>query len=148
MKKKTLIVGALMLGIMCTCVGCGKKGETTISVDGGDTQIEVQVIDSSSDYTLSKTDDGFSINGGVETIDGFLMSSDDAEALQANSFGQASYTPLSIDGDSGFTCSSKGKYQHVFLPNGSDVYVCLSASESDVNIYAAEECVDFSVSKE
>lgn len=148
MNKKTLIVGTLVLGIMCTCVGCGKNGEASISVNSGDTNIDVQVVDSKSDYTLSKTDKGFSINGGVETIDGFLMSSDDAEVLQANSFGQASYTPISIDGASGFACTSDGDYQHVFQPTGSDVYVCLSSSESDVNIYAAEECVDFSVSKE
>lgn len=148
MMKKILAVGALMLSIVLTLVGCGEKGEKSISVDGEDTKIEVEVIDDRSDYTLSKTKDGFTINGGVETIDGFLMSTEDAETLQANLYEDSSYTLLAIGDATGFACMTSGKYQHIFRPDGSTMYICLTASESDTNIYAAEECVLFSVSKD
>lgn len=149
MKRKVFMVGALCLLLMFTLAGCGKHGDTelTVSSDVMDDKVTLSVTDSHSNYTLSKSKDGFQIDGGEEVVNGTFLSVSDAENKQANLYGTDSYSVISIGDSSGFACVSDGTYQHIFQPNGSDFYICLSASKSDANIYAAEEYVSFSVLK-
>lgn len=142
MKMKGFIACALAFALCCS--GCG-SGEDVLVLNIDDTQIQVAVIDDTSDYSLSLTKDGFAINGGGDTIDGFLMSVDEAETIQAMVYEESTFTQLSIGNADGFSCVRNGEYQHLFRPEGSSVYVCLTSDESDMLIYAAEECLSFSV---
>ena len=57
MKRKVFMVGALCLLLMFTLVGCGKHGDTelTVSSDVMDDKVTLSVTDSHSNYTLSKS---------------------------------------------------------------------------------------------
>lgn len=151
MAKKRFFIGALFVCLMFTLFGCGKKGDTTLTVSDADmgAELHISVVDENSDYMLKSTKNGFEISGGEEVVKGSLMSTEDADTMQAEQYGRDGFSIISIDDSVGFACVVDGSYQHVFRPDGVDAYVCLKASESDANIYAAEECISFhSVSEE
>lgn len=147
MRKK---IGILISGIMCFMLlftGCGKK-ETSLQVTDKEskTKLLVDVTDTKSDCNLKSQKNGFVIDTGNGKVYGSFMSVADAENLQANSFGTADYKVVTIgDSTDGYSCVLDGDYVHVFKPADSDVYICLSSSNSESDIYVAEENVSFVV---
>lgn len=147
MKKK---IGVLVSGIMClmlSLAGCGNR-ETSLQVTDKDskTELSVDVVDTKSDCDLKSQKNGFVIDTGDGKVYGSFMSVSDAENLQANSFGSAEYKVVTIgDSTDGYSCMLDGDYVHVFKPADSNVYICLSSSNSESDIYVAEENVSFAV---
>ena len=110
------------------------------------TKLLVDVTDTKSDCNLKSQKNGFVIDTGNGKVYGSFMSVADAENLQANSFGTADYKVVTIgDSTDGYSCVLDGDYVHVFKPADSDVYICLSSSNSESDIYVAEENVSFVV---
>lgn len=147
MKKK---IGVLVSGIMClmlSLTGCGNR-ETSLQVTDKEskTELSVDVVDTKSDCDLKSQKNGFVIDTGDGKVYGSFMSVSDAENLQANSFGTAEYKVVTIgDSTDGYSCMLDGDYVHVFKPADSNVYICLSSSNSESDIYVAEENVSFAV---
>lgn len=147
MRKK---IGILISGMMCLMLlftGCGKK-ETSLQVTDKEskTKLSVDVTDTKSKCNLKSQKNGFVIDTGDGKVYGSFMSVADAENLQANSFGTSEYKVVTIgDSTDGYSFMLDGEYVHVFKPEGSDVYICLSSSNSESDIYVAEEHVSFAV---
>lgn len=147
MKKR---IGVLISGIMCLMLsftGCGHK-ETSLQVTDKEskTTFLVEVADTKSDCNLKSQKNGFVIDTGDGKVYGSFMSVSDAENLQANSFGTSEYKVVTIgDATDGYSCMLDGEYVHVFKPADSKVYICLSSSNSESDIYVAEEHVSFAV---
>ena len=149
MKNVKRIVSLLLVVIMALGMftGCGKK-ETSLQVTDKEskTKLSVDVTDTKSKCNLKSQKNGFVIDTGDGKVYGSFMSVADAENLQANSFGTSEYKVVTIgDATDGYSCMLDGEYVHVFKPAGSDVYICLSSSNSESNIYVAEENVSFAV---
>lgn len=147
MNKK---IGVLVSGIMClmlSLAGCSSR-ETSLQVTDKDskTELSVDVVDTKSDCDLKSQKNGFVIDTCDGKVYGSFMSVSDAENLQANSFGSSEYKVVTIgDSTDGYSCMLDGDYVHVFKPADSNVYICLSSSDSESDIYMAEENVSFAV---